>query len=197
MVKNTKLLAGVASVGMSLLGALVLVAPSAGASADSVASAPVKGLLTTAQAKKLGFSKVADKPVTSTKTGVSGCSKGAQAAYEDGHGVTGIISEVLVCKSASGPTALIKKEKGLEKASANLKPPKQLGSAAIERAAQGSTYAIYWQRGKILELLAFDSDIAASSSSSTTTTAGPVAAITAKQQQTLTKAALEQDAAAH
>ena len=75
-------------------------------------------------------------------------------------------------------------------------PPKSLGSTAIEIAAQGTTYAIYWQRGKVLEVVAYDTNVPASSSSTTTTTApGPVTPLTAQQQQTLSNAAIYQDAA--
>jgi len=78
---------------------------------------------------------------------------------------------------------------------ASEKPPTALGATAIERAAEGKTYAIYWQQGKIIELLAFDADIAATSNSSTSTTV-PAVPPTAAQQRTMVKAALEQNAAA-
>jgi len=183
--------AGVMAVGLASIGASLLVSLPAGASASSVASAPIKGLLTSAQAKGLGFTETATKASTSNKTGVSGCGRGAQVAYENSHAKTGIISEVLVCKTAKVATALIAKEKKVGSVVASEKPPKALGATAIER----KTYAIYWQQGKIIELLAFDADIAATSNSSTSTTV-PAVPPTAAQQRTMVKAALEQNAAA-
>jgi hypothetical protein len=188
-------LARVAAVGVGLVGAAAVGGLPAGASMQAVVSAPAKGLISAAQASALGFAKTASKPTTTTKTGVSGCPKGAEAAYEDSAGATGLISEVLVCKSASGPAGLIKKAKKTGSASASMSPPKQLGTTAIERAAQGSTYAIYWQRGNVLAVVALDANVPASSSSTTTTTTGPTPPLTAQQQKTLTAAALKQDAA--
>jgi hypothetical protein len=180
---------------LASIGASLLVSLPADASASSVASAPIKGLLTSAQAKGLGFTETATKASTSNKTGVSGCGRGAQVDYENSHAKTGIISEVLVCKTAKVATALIAKEKKVGSVVASEKPPKALGATAIERAAEGKTYAIYWQQGKIIELLAFDADIAATSNSSTSTTV-PAVPPTAAQQRTMVKAALEQNAAA-
>ena len=195
MSKYATRLAGVIAVALVATGTSVLVSLPAGASQGSVAGAPAKGLLTTAQAKGLGFTRTATKASTSNKTGVSGCSRGAQVAYENSAKKTGIISEVLVCKSAPVATALIAKEKKVGKALASMKPPRALGPTAIERAAEASTYAIYWQQGKIIELLAFDSNIDASTSSATATTV-PAKPLSAGQQQTLVKAALEQNTAA-
>jgi hypothetical protein len=72
------------------------------------------------------------------------------------------------------------------------KPPKQLGSSAIEVSSGQSTYAIVWKRGKVLSVMAIDVDVAASSSSSTTTTPTPTP-LTAGQQKTLSNGALTQD----
>ncbi len=178
---------------LSSIGASAFVSLPAAASTQSVTTSPAKGLLTAAEAKHLGFTKTADKPVTSSKTGVTGCAKGAQVAFEDASGSTGLISQVLVCKSTKVAAALLKKEKSVGTAAASMKPPKQLGTAAIERAASGSTYAIYWQRGKLLELVALDTNVKATSSS--TTTSVPAVPLTAQQQGTLVKSALKQDAA--
>jgi hypothetical protein len=158
-----------------------------------VTSAPAKGLLTAAQAGKLGFAKTAGKPMTSSKTGVTGCAKGAEVAFEDTKGATGLIAEVLVCSTTKGPAGVIKNVKSATAASALLTPPKSLGATAVEKATDGNTYAIYWQRGKILELVAYDANVPASASS-TTTTSVPAPPLTAAQQQILSKAALQQDA---
>ena len=196
MLNRRTLVAGVTALGVSLIGALALGGLPAGASMKAVLASPSKGLLATAQASRLGFTKVVGKPTTTTKTGVTGCGKGAEVAFEDSTGATGLISEILVCKSASGPAGLLKKAKKAGSTSSAAMPPKQLGSTAIELAAQGTTYAIYWQRGTVLEVVALDTNVPASASSTTTTSApGPVIPLTSQQQQTLSNAALAQDAA--
>jgi hypothetical protein len=193
MSKHVLRLAGVMAGALASLGAAVLTSLPAGASESSVTSAPAKGLLTTAQAKRLGFGQTATKASTSTKTGVTGCSKGAQVAYENTSKKTGLISEVLICKTTKVASGLITKEKKVGTAVSSMKPPKALGSTAIERAAEASTYAIYWQQGKIIELLAFDANIDATSSSAETSV--PATPLSSGQQQTLVKAALEQNSA--
>jgi hypothetical protein len=192
MLHRGTLVTGAVIVALSSIGASALVSLPAGASTQSVTASPAKGLLTAAEAKHLGFTKTADKPVTSSNTRVTGCGKGAQVAFEDASGSTGLISQVLVCKTPKVAAGLLKKEKSVGTAAA-LKPPKQLGSAAIEREASASTYAIYWQRGKLLELVALDTNVKAASSS--TTTSVPAVPLTAPQQQTLVKSALKQDGA--
>ena len=129
-----------------------MVSVPAGASVNAVESAPTKGLLTAREAGRLGFPTAVGKPVSSKKTGVTGCSSGAQVEFEDAKRATGVVSEVLVCKSASVPASLIVKAKKANAASPNLKAPKSLGANALERAAGSSTYVITWQRGRLLEI---------------------------------------------
>jgi hypothetical protein len=74
------------------------------------------------------------------------------------------------------------------------KAPAQLGSTAFETASNQNVYVIFWQRGKLLSVVALDVNVPASSSSSTTTTAPPPPP-TAGQQQSLTNVALVQDKA--
>ena len=87
-------------IAASALGALSIASVSIGASAadasaSSVESKPITGLLPASTAKALGFPKVAQKPTGSSKTGQAGCPKGAESAYEDGANQTGLIAEVL------------------------------------------------------------------------------------------------------
>ncbi len=196
MLHRARLPALVLVVGLlSSLFALMVSVP-AGASVNAVESAPTKGLLTAREAGRLGFPTAVGKPVSSKKTGVTGCSSGAQVEFEDAKRATGVVSEVLVCKSAGVPASLIVKAKKANAASPNLKAPKSLGANALERAAGSSTYVITWQRGRLLELVAIDVNIPASSTS-TTSTAGSTTPLTTKQQGILSKAALQQDATVH
>jgi cyclophilin family peptidyl-prolyl cis-trans isomerase len=71
-----------------------------------------------------------------------------------------------------------------------LKPPKALGSTAVERLGSNSTYLIAWQRGSAFELTGISTGAASTSTSTTTATVVP---LTASGQQELAKAATQQN----
>ena len=175
--------------------ALVMVLTGVGAvaaGASTSAKSLAKDLLTTSYAKKAGFTEVAVKPITSSKTGVPSCPDGAQEAFEDGSNKTGVVAEVLVCTSKTAAAALLTSVAA--KGSTSASPPKQLGSSAIELSSNGPVYTIYWQHGDVFEFVGLQTKIPASSSSSTstTTTTAPAPPITAAEQKTLSAAALNQ-----
>ena len=172
----------------------VLIAGSAaGASAPASAKQLAKYLLPVNEAKKAGFTKVVEKVTTSSKTGEKSCPHGAQEAFEDASGQTGLVSEVVACTTAKAATLLLT---GVKKATtaSTTGPPKRLGSSAFERTSGGSTYTIYWQRGQTLALVGLTTNVPASSSSTSTSTTAVAPPITAPQQAILSKAALRQDA---
>jgi hypothetical protein len=195
MLKSKRFPAAVIVVAAVLIGVTILEGgPAADASTNSVVASPTKGLIVASKASRLGFPMAVGKPFSSKKTGVAGCTNGAEARFANTAKATGLISEVLVCKSASVPAGVLKKERNASAVSAAMKPPKMLGTTAFERLAGQSTYGIYWQRGRILEFVAIDINIAASSTTSSTT--ATVTPLTQDQQRTLSNAALAQDAAA-
>jgi len=164
----------------------------AGASTPTSAKALAKDLLPASYAKHAGFTKVVEKVTTSSKTGEKSCPNGAQEAFEDAAGQKGLVSEVVACTTAKAAAVLLAGVKNATSAS-SIGPPKRLGPTAFERTSGGSTYTIYWQRGKTLELVGLTTDVPASTSSSTSTTiAAPP--ITAPQQAVLSSAASRQDA---
>lgn len=193
MFNTGKIVIAASVVGMSLIGAVSAGSLPAGAATSSVVIAPKQGLLSAADAKQLGFPKSAGKPSTTNKTGEKGCSKGAQAGFEDSAGQTGLISEIIVCNTSKAAASVLATVRKSGSATVSMTPPKELGSSAFERAAEGTTYVIYWQRGRIISLVGFDTNVPASSSTSTTTSATPTPLTTA-QQQTLSNAAQKQDA---
>jgi len=162
--------------------------PSAGASPMPSANSLAKDLLPASFAEKVGFTKVVQR-ATPSSTGVKSCPDGAQEEFEDASGRTGVEAEVVACTTVKAASAILgRAEAGTSPFSS---PPRQLGSSAAER-RNGSTYAIYWRRGKILELVVLSTAIPASSSSSTsTTTAGPP--LTQAQQEILSNAASKQN----
>ena len=161
----------------------------AGASTTSAKSLS-KDLMTSAFAKKAGFTKVAEKVSTSAKTGVPSCPDGAQEAFETASSQSGLIAEVLVCKTKKAATALLTSVKAEGGTSSS--PPKQLGSSAVELSSSGPVYTIYWQQGDVFAFVGLETQIPASSSSSTTTTTAPAPPITAAEQKVLSGAAVNQ-----
>jgi hypothetical protein len=183
-----------------VVGALaVLVLPviaaaplAAGASSAPSPKSLLKELLPSADAKRAGFTEVAEKATTTSKTGVKSCPNGAQEAFQSATAPTGVASEIVGCTTGQAASAVMKSARSSGAATSSV-PPKQLGPSAVEVSGGGSTYAIYWQRGREVELVALTTNVSASGSSSTsTTTVTPP--ITAAQQRVLAKAAEEQDA---
>ena len=167
----------------------------AGMAADVGASTPsakslAKDLLTASYAKKGGFSDVAEKASTSSKTGVKSCPDGAQEAFENTSTHSGLVAEILLCTTKAAAAALLTGVRAQGSASAT--PPKQLGGASSERRSNGPVYTLYWQHGDYFEFVGLETGIAASSSASTTTTTAPAPPITSAEQSILAGAALSQ-----
>jgi len=175
-------------------GALVLsvAAPlPAGASTPTSPKSLAKDLVPPSVAKKAGFTKMLGKVTTSSKTGAPSCPNGAQVVYEDAAGKTGVVAEVLGCTTTKAAAALVRRVRTGTKAISAV-PPKRLGPSALERGS-GFTYALYWQRGARVELVALNTNVPASTSSSTAPTGTPPP-ITKAQQRTLSTVALAQNA---
>jgi hypothetical protein len=157
----------------------------AGAAIPSAKSL-AKDLLTASYAKKAGFTEVAEKPSSSSKTGVKSCPNGAQEAFENGTNQSGVVAEILGCKTSKAATALLTSV--AKQGTASMSPPKQLGPSAVERSTTGPVYTIYWTHGNVLEFVGLETDIP----TSTTTTTAPAPPITAAEQSVLAAAAVNQ-----
>jgi cyclophilin family peptidyl-prolyl cis-trans isomerase len=171
------------------LSGLVVAVPAATATATQKPSTNV--LVPVSAAKAAEFTKVVTAPTTSTATNVTGCPDGAQEQFANASGSVGLLSEVLYCTNAADAAALLK---GISTSSkeAGQKPPKSLGSTAVERLGTGSTYVIAWQHGNAFELTGLSEDLSASST--TSTTVAPTVPLTAHDQQVLANAATQQNA---
>jgi hypothetical protein len=163
---------------------------SSSSSSSSSSNSLTKDLVPPSYAEKAGFSAVVVKATTSAKTGEASCQHGAQEAFEDTSDHMGIESEVLSCTSDKAAGALL--HKVVEGTTSSSTPPRQLGSSAVERSTEGSTYVIYWDRGNVLELVSLTIDIPATDSS-TTTTLAVAPPITSALQKLLSDAAVEQN----
>ena len=143
-------------------------------------------------AKAAGFTKVVTAPSTSTVTGVTGCPYGAHEEFASASGNRALQSEVVYCESAADSKTLLKGLASEGEAQAGLRPPKSLGSTAIERLGSDSTYFIAWRRGNAFELTGLSTDLPSSSTTSTTT--GTPVPLTASDKQVLAHAATQQGA---
>ena len=182
-----------------LLPALVTVAatlsvatPPVGAATPARAKSLVKELLPSAYATGAGFTRAVEKASALKSTGLKYCPDGAQEAFEDAAGQTGISAQVVACTTAKRAAALLAAVK-TETAAATFAPPDQLGVSAIERDSGGWSYSIYWQRANTLELVSLTTNVPASSASSTSTTIAQPP-ISSAQQDVLSNAAIAQDA---
>jgi hypothetical protein len=163
----------------------------AGASTPTSPKSLAKDLLPSSYAEEVGFTKMAAKATTTSKTGQKSCPDGAREVFESTSGKTALLSEVVACTSSKAAGALLSGARsGLSTTSAT--PPKQLGSSAIERSGGSNNYLIYWLRDNIAEVVALNTNVQASSSSSTTTTVAALP-ITSAQQEVLSNAAVEQN----
>jgi len=179
---------GLAIVVTALAGLVVTVPSASGSTTAHTPSTSV--LLPVSAAKGAGFTKVVNAPSASTDTTVTGCPDGAQEEFSNASGNLGLASEVLYCKSAADATQLLQQFATTGTAQAGLKPPKSLGSTAIERAGSGSSYLIVWRRGTAIELTGLSTDLASSSTTSTTT--ATTVPLSAHEQQVLENAATQQ-----
>lgn len=163
---------------------------SGGSRSPSVGTSLTKDLLPASDAKRAGFSAVVLQATASAKTGEASCPDGAQEAFENTAGHMGIELQVLSCTSDKTAGALLHSViQGTTSAST---PPRQLGTSAVERSTDGSSYVIYWRRGRVLELVSLTIDIPATGAS-TTTTLAVTPPITAALQTLLSNTAVEQD----
>ena len=125
---------------VAVVGSMVAV-PAAGAT--SPASKPSTSVLVPASAAKAaGFANVVSAPSTSTNTGVTGCPYGAHEEFASVSGNLGLESEVLYCESAADAATILKGLASNGEAQAGVRPPKSLGSTAVERLGTDSTYLI-------------------------------------------------------
>lgn len=119
-----------------------------------------------------------------------GCSDSVESVYEDASAKTGLLTEVLDCKStrsAAAALAAARREVALDK---SLQVPTELGKTAFATNSEAPEYIIVWQAGTRLAFTVIDVDLKASSS---TTTSGSSKALTASQRKTLTDATIQQD----
>ena len=158
------------------------------ASGSTVASSKslAKDLLPSSYAKEAGFTEVAEK-VTTSKTGSASCPEDAAEAFRNAAGKMNLITEAVACITSQGAATLLKGARSATSAT-SARPPKQLGSSAIERSSPGpgSIYQIYWVRGLTLEVVELTTDVSAGSS-------GTRHKITSAQQKVLSSAAVEQN----
>ena len=184
----------VATTGLAIivtaLGGLVAAVPSA--TGTTTAHKPTTSVLVPASAaKEAGFTKVVVAPIASSETGTTGCPDGAQEEFSDAPAKLGLASEVLFCESVSIAKELLQNFVEKSDPVAGMKPPKGLGSSAVERAGSDSVYLIAWRRGAAFELTGLYTDL--SSSSATSSTTATTVPLTKHDQQVLENAATQQN----
>jgi cyclophilin family peptidyl-prolyl cis-trans isomerase len=180
---------GLAVIVTTLAGLVVAVPAATAATTAHKPSTSV--LLPVAAAKAAGFTKVISAASVSTDTSVTGCPDGAQEEFANVSANLGLASEVLYCESAADATKLLQNFATQGTTQAGMKPPKGLGSSAVERGGSDSSYLIAWRRDAAIELTGLYTDL--SSSSTTSSTTATTVPLTAHDQQVLENAATQQN----
>ena len=179
---------GLALTITSFLG-LMVVAPAATGMTATKPSTNV--LVPVSLAKAAGFTKAVTAPPpprTPASRGAPMVRKRSTQTHLEPPGCF----EVLYCATAADAAELLQGIAAQSKAEAGRKPPKTLGSTAVERLGSGSTYLIAWQHGTAFELTGLSEDLSASST--TSTTEATTVPLTAHDQQVLANAASQQNA---
>jgi cyclophilin family peptidyl-prolyl cis-trans isomerase len=180
---------GLAALVTTLAGLIVAVPAATGTTTAHKPSTSV--LVPASAAKAAGFTGVVVTPNATSDTGTTGCPDGAQEEFSNPSANLGLASEVLFCQSTSTAKKILQNFVANSHPVTGMKPPKGLGSSAVERSGTGSVYLVAWRRGTVFELTGLYADLSASSTTSTTTaTAVP---LTAHDQQVLENAATEQN----
>jgi hypothetical protein len=157
---------------------------------QSTALTPAASVLSPSYARSAGFPKTLQTAKKTSVTDEKGCTNSVEAVYEDTEGQTGLISDVLNCKSvASASTALAAARKQVA-TDRSMTVPKELGTSAFASASNAPEYLVVWQAGTRVAITAIDVDIAASANTSSTAASHP---LTKSQGTTLGHAALEQN----
>jgi hypothetical protein len=185
---NTVAVATLVAAGL-LLAACSSSSTSTGSSKSTTTTSgsSLPAVLDAAYATSIGFPKTVQAAKSASVTDEKGCTTSVAAAYEDAAEQTGLLSDVLKCKSStSAANALTLLHKKATSVPA-ITVPKELGSTAFATKSEGSEYLVVWQAGSNVAITALDVDVRATS----TTTTFP--SLTAAQGQTLTKAAVKQN----
>jgi hypothetical protein len=151
---------------------------------------PAASVLDAGYAKSIGFSKTLQAAKESKVTAQKDCTDAVESVYEDAGAKTGLLADVLNCKSAASAAAALTAARSQVTLDRTLQVPEVLGKTAFATSSEAPEYIIAWQVGTRLVFTAIDVDINASSSSATGKASK---ALTAPQRKTLAQAAVEQN----
>jgi hypothetical protein len=147
---------------VAIIGGLAL---SHSGTSPNTALTPAESVLSPAYARSVGFSKTYRAAAKEAVTNEKGCTSSVEAVYEDTATTTGLISDLLHCKSVSSASAVLAAFRKQVHIDGAISVPSQLGASAFATASNAPEYLVAWQVGSGVALLALDTDTAASSSS--------------------------------
>ena len=164
--RRIALLIATVAVAVAIVGGLV----TGGVHARSNTTlSPSASVLSPTYARSVGFAKISSPAKKVAVSNEKGCSTSVEAVYEDTAGKTGLISDLLNCKSATTASAVLTAFRKQVRTDSAISIPSQLGPSAFATASNAPEYLVAWQVGSGVALLAVDTDIAATSSSATAT----------------------------
>lgn len=151
---------------------------------------PAASVLDAGYATSIGFPKTLQAAKKTQVTSQKGCTDAVESVYEDAGAKTGLLADVLNCKSAASAAAALTAARRQVILDRTVQVPEVLGKTAFATSSEAPEYIIAWQVGTRLVFTAIDVDINASSSSATGEASK---ALTASQRKTLAQAAVEQN----
>jgi hypothetical protein len=189
---RTKLGMAVGGVAVIVAVVVVLIVTSGGSSTSPTTTslAASASVLNPSYARSVGFPKTVQAAKKSSVTDQKGCSSSVEAVYEDSGAKTGLISDVLNCKSAASAASALATARKHVAIDSSVTVPKELGASAFATASNAPEYLVVWQAGNRVAITAIDVNVAASSSTSSTVASAP---LTQTQADTLGHAAVQQN----
>jgi hypothetical protein len=184
--KSNIAIGGIAIPLLILLGVIYLVV---GRSSTSSLT-PAASVLDAGYAKSIGFPKTLQAAKKTKVTTQKGCTDSVESVYEDAGAKTGLLADVLNCKSEGSAAVALTAARKQVTVDRSVQVPSELGKTAFATASDAPEYIIAWQVGTRLVFTAIDIDLKASLG---TGTGKSLKTLTVAQKKTLAQAAVDQN----
>ena len=169
-----------------LLGVIYLVV----GKSSTTSLTPAASVLDAGYAKSIGFPKTLQAAKETKVTTQKGCTDSVESVYEDAGAKTGLLADVLNCKSEGSAAVALAAARKQVTVDRSVQVPSELGKTAFATASEAPEYIIAWQVETRLVFTAIDVELKASLG---TATGKASKALTVSQRKTLAQAAVDQN----
>lgn len=143
----------------AVLASVIAFAPGPASATAKKLTGPdlVHALLSSKEAKQLGFPQVANKARFGHSTGFKYCALGSQVVYQNTKKVKGLIDVLYACPTKGYATDFFGQLAQQYPSTPGFTPPSSLGTGAVGNAV-APMYLYMWQRGPVIALVAVNTD---------------------------------------